>query len=159
MNWLQILSNTASSIISPATIAYALAALGLAVHFGYAGLLNMGIAGFMAMGAYGYAISILTFGFPWYVGVLVGILASLGVPLFFGFPTLRLRGDHLAILTIAAAEVVRLLCLTSACDPVAGSADGLTGYHGEFRAMNPIPAGSYGFGPWTYNEVGWWVRI
>ena len=47
--------------------------LGLAVHFGYAGLLNMGIAGFMALGAYGYAISILTFGFPWWGGVLVGL--------------------------------------------------------------------------------------
>ena len=57
MDWLQILSNTASSIISPATLGYALAALGLAVHFGYAGLINMGIAGFMAIGAYGYAIA------------------------------------------------------------------------------------------------------
>ena len=45
MDWLQILSNTASSILSPATIGYALAALGLAVHFGYTGLINMGIAG------------------------------------------------------------------------------------------------------------------
>ncbi|PZU40201.1 MAG: branched-chain amino acid ABC transporter permease, partial [Microbacterium sp.] len=57
MDWLQILSNSASSIISPATLGYALAALGLAVHFGYTGLINMGIAGFMAVGAYGYAIS------------------------------------------------------------------------------------------------------
>ena len=61
MDWLQILSNSASSILSPATMAYALAALGLAVHFGFAGLINMGIAGFVALGAYGYAISILTF--------------------------------------------------------------------------------------------------
>ncbi|MEQ1735579.1 MAG: branched-chain amino acid ABC transporter permease, partial [Rhodoglobus sp.] len=68
MDWLQILSNSASSILSPATMAYALAALGLAVHFGFAGLINMGIAGFMALGAYGYAISILTFGFPWWGG-------------------------------------------------------------------------------------------
>ncbi len=159
MDWTQILSNTASSIISPATIAYALAALGLAVHFGYAGLLNMGIAGFMALGAYGYAISILTFGFPWWGGVIVGIVAALVFALILGIPTLRLRGDYLAIVTIAAAEVVRLMFLTSAFDDVTGSADGLTGYHSEFRATNPIPPGSYGFGPWTYNEIGWWVRI
>ncbi|MCP6297303.1 hypothetical protein NL457_29195, partial [Klebsiella pneumoniae] len=76
MDWLQILSNTASSIIGPATIAYALAAIGLSVHFGYAGLINMGIAGFMAIGAYGYAISILTFDFPWWAGILVGIVGS-----------------------------------------------------------------------------------
>ena len=159
MDWLQILSNTASSIISPATMAYALAALGLAVHFGYAGLLNMGIAGFMALGAYGYAISILTFGFPWWAGVLVGISAALLFALILGIPTLRLRGDYLAIVTIAAAEVVRLTFLTSAFDDVTGSADGLSGYHTEFRANNPLPQGTYGFGPWTYNEVGWWVRI
>jgi len=119
----------------------------------------MGIAGFMALGAYGYAISILTFGFPWYVGVLVGIVAALVFALILGIPTLRLRGDYLAIVTIAAAEVVRLLFLTSAFDDVTGSADGLSGYHTDFRGTNPIPQGSYGFGPWVYNEIGWWVRI
>ena len=124
MDWIQILVNTASSIISPVTIAYALAAIGLSVHFGFAGLLNMGIAGFMAMGAYGYAISILTFGFPWWGGVLVGLAAGMLFALILGIPTLRLRGDYLAIVTIAAAEVVRLLFLTSAFDPVTGSADG-----------------------------------
>jgi branched-chain amino acid transport system permease protein len=159
MDWLQILSNSASSILSPATMAYALAALGLAVHFGFAGLINFGIAGFMALGAYGYAISILTFGFPWWGGVLVGIAASALFALVLGIPTLRLRGDYLAIVTIAAAEVVRLLFLTSAFDPVTGSADGLSGYHTSFRAANPIPDGTYGFGPWTYNANDWWVRI
>src|SRR6187551_3521382 len=159
MDWLQILSNSASSILSPATIGYALAALGLAVHFGYAGLINMGIAGFMAIGAYGYAISILSFDFPWWAGVLVGMGAAAIFALILGIPTLRLRGDYLAIVTIAAAEVVRLLFLTTTFDAVTGSADGLSGYHTSFRASNPIPAGTYGFGPFTYNNVDWWVRI
>jgi neutral amino acid transport system permease protein len=159
MDWISILNNTASSIISPATLAYALAALGLAVHFGYAGLLNMGIAGFMALGAYGYAISILTFGLPWWAGALIGMAAAAVFALVLGIPTLRLRGDYLAIVTIAAAEVLRLLFLTTAFDDVTGSADGLSGYHGSFRAANPLPEGTYGFGPWEYNEVGWWVRI
>lgn len=159
MDLLQILSNTASSILSPATIGYALAALGLAVHFGYAGLINMGIAGFMAIGAYGYAISILTFGFPWWAGALVGLAGAAVFALILGIPTLRLRGDYLAIVTIAAAEVVRLLFLTTAFDDVTGSADGLSGYHASFRGSNPIPPGEYGFGPWIYNETQWWVRI
>src|SRR3954469_18224485 len=159
MDWLQIFSNSASSILSPATMAYALAALGLAIHFGFAGLLNMGIAGFMAIGAYGYAISILQFDAPWWVGVLVGLGGSVIFSLILGIPTLRLRGDYLAIVTIAAAEVVRLLFLTSAFDSVTGSADGLSGYREDFLASNPIPPGSYGFGPWVFNEVGWWVRI
>jgi len=159
MDLLQILSNTLSSILGPATIGYALAALGLAVHFGYTGLLNMGIAAFMAIGAYGYAISILTFGLPWWAGILVGILASIVFALVLGIPTLRLRGDYLAIVTIAAAEVVRLLFLTNVSDPITGSADGLSGYHDSFRAANPIPDGTYGLGPWIYNANGWWVRL
>jgi ABC-type branched-subunit amino acid transport system permease subunit len=159
MDILQILSNTASSLIAPATIGYALAALGLALHFGFTGLLNMGIAAFMAIGAYGYAISILTFGFPWWGGMLVGIGGSLVFALILGIPTLRLRGDYLAIVTIAAAEVVRLLFLTTTFDKYTGSADGLSGYHESFRSFNPIPEGTYGFGPWVYNENGWWVRI
>ncbi|HTL40833.1 MAG TPA: branched-chain amino acid ABC transporter permease [Pseudolysinimonas sp.] len=159
MDWLQILNNSVSSIISPATIAYALAALGLAVHFGYAGLLNMGIAGFMALGAYGYAISILTFNFPWWLAALVGMAAAALFAVILGIPTLRLRGDYLAIVTIAAAEVVRLLFLTTTFDAVTGSADGLSGYHSSFRASNPIPQGTYGFGPFEFNNVQWWVRI
>jgi len=159
MDWLQILSNTASSILSPATIGYALAALGLAVHFGYAGLLNMGIAGFMAIGAYGYAISILSFDLPWWLGALIGLAASAVFALILGVPTLRLRGDYLAIVTIAAAEVVRLLFLTTAFDDITGSADGLSGYHGSFREANVIPEGTYGIGPWTYSANDWWVRI
>jgi len=159
MDWGQILNNTASSIISPATLAYALAALGLAVHFGYAGLLNMGIAGFMALGAYGYAIGILTFGLPWWGAALLGMAAAAVFALILGIPTLRLRGDYLAIVTIAAAEVLRLLFLTTTFDEYTGSADGLSGYHGSFREANPIPTGTYGFGPFMYNEIGWWVRI
>ncbi len=159
MDWLQILSNTLTSILAPVTIAYALAAVGLAVHFGYTGLLNMGIAAYMAIGAYGYAISILTFGMPWWAGILIGMGASVIFSLILGIPTLRLRGDYLAIVTIAAAEVIRLLFLTTAFDPVTGSADGLSGYHTSFRDANPIPPGTYGFGPWVFNEIDWWVRI
>ena len=159
MDLLQILSNSASSILSPATIGYALAALGLAVHFGYTGLINMGIAGFMAIGAYGYAIGVLTFGLEWWVAAIAGLVASAIFAVILGIPTLRLRGDYLAIVTIAAAEVVRLLFLTTAFDEYTGSADGLSGYHSSFRASNPLPQGTYGFGPFTYNETQWWVRI
>ena len=63
-----ILSSAAGELFSPTTAAYALAALGLAVHFGYSGLLNFGQAGFMAVGAYGFAISTLTFQVPFFVG-------------------------------------------------------------------------------------------
>jgi ABC-type branched-subunit amino acid transport system permease subunit len=159
MDWSAILSNTAQGFLSPATMAFALAALGLALHFGFAGLLNFGIAGFMAIGAYGYAISILTFGFEWWQGVLVSLVASVVFALILGIPTLRLRGDYLAIVTIAAAEILRLLFLTNAFVDVTGSADGLSGYHNSFRAANPFPVGDYGFGPWTYNNNEMWVLV
>ena len=159
MDWGAALSNTAGWLISPTTIAYALAAVGLSVHFGYAGLLNFGMAGFMALGGYGYAISILSFGLPWWAGILVGIAVSVVFALILGIPTLRLRADYLAIVTIAAAEIVRLLFTTQVFDEFTNSADGLGGYHAGFRAANPIPEGDYGFGPWVYNETQWWVRI
>lgn len=157
---MQILSNTLAQILAPATFGYALAAIGLSVHFGFAGLLNMGVAGFMAVGAYGFAISILTFGLPWGVAALLGLIASCLFAIVLGIPTLRLRGDYLAIVTIAAAEVLRLLFLTTVWRPVTGSADGLFNYQQGFRgANNPLPSGTYGLGPWTYTSDQWWVII
>lgn len=159
MDFGNIFGNTASYLLSPTTIAYALAATGLAVHFGYGGLLNFGMAAFMAVGGYGYAISILSFGFPWWAGVFVGVLAGALFALVLGIPTLRLRADYLAIATIATAEVVRLLFLTELFREWTNSAGGLSGYHQSFRDMNPFPPGTYGFGPWTYNENDLWVRV
>ena len=79
--------------------------------------------------------------------------------LILGIPTLRLRADYLAIVTIAAAEIVRLLFTTQVFDEWTNSADGLGGYHAGFRAANPFPPGQYGWGPWTFNETGLWVRV
>ncbi|MBW1638991.1 MULTISPECIES: branched-chain amino acid ABC transporter permease [Microbacterium] len=159
MDFGSIFGNTASYLFSPVTIAYALAATGLAVHFGYAGLLNFGMAAFMAVGGYGYAISVLSFGLPWWLGMLIGLLGGAVFALILGIPTLRLRADYLAIATIAAGEIVRLLFTTQLFDQWTNSADGLAGYHGGFRGANPIPPGTYGFGPWTYNETDLWNRV
>jgi neutral amino acid transport system permease protein len=159
IDWTQIFSNAAQELISPVTAAYALAALGLAVHFGYTGLLNFGQAGFMALGAYGYAISVLSFNLPVWAAVLVGIGASIVFALILGIPTLRLRADYLAIVTIAAAEILRLVFTTNTFDALTGSASGLQGYKGGFADLNPIPEGTYGFGPFVYNEYDWWIRI
>ena len=161
MDWGSILNNTLAGLLTPTILAFALAALGLAMHFGFAGLLNFGIAGFLAVGAYGYAISVLTFGLPWWAGMLMGVAASVVFALIMGIPTLRLRGDYLAIVTIAAAEILRLLFLTTAFEPVTGSADGLFGYNtsGGFADANPFPVGNYGWGPWTYNEQTLWMLV
>ena len=159
MDFGQIINLSLGYLFSPVTIAYALAAVGLAVHFGYAGLLNFGMAGFMAIGAYGYAISILSFGLPWWVGILVGLAGATVFAIILGIPTLRLRADYLAIVTIAAAEIVRLLFTTQVFDEWTNSADGLGGYHAGFRGANPFPPGTYGFGPWVYTADQLWVRV
>ncbi|WP_065570872.1 branched-chain amino acid ABC transporter permease [Microbacterium oleivorans] len=159
MDWGAIVGNTLSYLLSPITIAYALAATGLAVHFGYAGLLNFGMAGFMALGGYGYAISVLSFGLPWWLGMIIGLLLAAVFALVLGIPTLRLRADYLAIVTIAAAEIVRLLFTTQVFDEYTNSADGLGNYHAGFRDANPFPDGTYGFGPWTFNADGLWIRV
>ncbi|MEV8273737.1 branched-chain amino acid ABC transporter permease [Microbacterium sp. NPDC077184] len=159
MDFGQIINLSLGYIFSPVTLAYALAAVGLAVHFGYAGLLNFGMAGFMAIGAYGYAISILSFNLPWWVGILIGCVGAMIFALILGIPTLRLRADYLAIVTIAAAEIVRLLFTTQVFDEYTNSADGLGGYHAGFRGANPFPPGTYGFGPFTYSADQLWVRV
>ena len=159
MDFGQIINLSLGYLLSPVTIAYALAAVGLAVHFGYAGLLNFGVAGFMAIGAYGYAISILSFGLPWWLGILIGMIGAAIFAVILGIPTLRLRADYLAIVTIAAAEIVRLLFTTQVFDEWTNSADGLGGYHAGFRGANPFPEGTYGFGPWVYTADQLWVRV
>ena len=157
MDWASILSNTLSYLLSPVTIAYALAATGLAVHFGYAGLLNFGMAGFMALGAYGYAIGILTFGLPWYLAMLLGLVLAAIFAVILGVPTLRLRADYLAIVTIAAAEIVRLLFTTQVFDEWTNSADGLGNYNGSFQSSNPFPMLPTGelFVVWSLMKSPW----
>src|ERR687889_1434256 len=150
-----ILASAATELFSPTTAAYALAALGLAVHFGYSGLLNFGQAGFMAVGAYGFAISTLTFGVPFFVGLLIAVVCSVLFALVLGIPTLRLRADYLAIVTIAAAEIVRYIVTTNQLTSVTGSANGLAAFEGGFYSMNPFPEGSY-FG---MNSRDFFIRV
>jgi neutral amino acid transport system permease protein len=159
MDWGTILGNAAGELISPTTAAYALAAIGLSVHFGYAGLLNFGQAGFMAIGAYAFAITTLELGFPVWLSILFAILASVIFAFILGIPTLRLRADYLAIVTIAAAEIVRYVVSTVGLTDITGGSQGLSGFNRGFQDLNPIPDGTYGFGPWVYSADQWWVRI
>jgi neutral amino acid transport system permease protein len=156
MDFASILSSAFGELMSPTTAAYALASLGLAVHFGYSGLLNFGQAGFMAVGAYGFAISTLTFKAPFFLALLVAVVASALFALILGIPTLRLRADYLAIVTIAAAEIVRYLVTTNGWTAVTGSANGLAAFEGGFFEMNPFPPGTYAMG---MNNRDFFIRV
>lgn len=159
MDWGAIFGNAAVELISPTTAAYALAALGLAIHFGFTGLLNFGQAGFMLLGAYGYAIPALRLGWPFWACVLTALAASVIFALILGIPTLRLRADYLAIVTIAAAEVLRLIFTTNEFQAVTGSANGLSEYQGDLLLLNPFPPGRYGFGPFIFDNRVWFFLV
>jgi branched-chain amino acid transport system permease protein len=90
---------------------YVMLGWGLNIVVGLAGLLDLGYVAFYAVGAYSYALLAKTFGLTfWILLPLAGTLASFwGILL--GFPVLRLRGDYLAIVTLAFGEIMRLILI------------------------------------------------
>ena len=90
---------------------YMMLGWGLNIVVGLAGLLDLGYVAFYAVGAYSYALLAKTFGLTfWILLPLAGILSSFwGILL--GFPVLRLRGDYLAIVTLAFGEIIRLILI------------------------------------------------
>ena len=142
MDFLFITQQTLSATIGVNTIIFALAAIGLNMHFGYTGLLNFGQAGFLAIGAYSVAVPVISFGLPLWVAFLIGIVNSVIFALILGIPTLRLRADYLAIVTIASAEIVRQIARSATFNSTLGGSDGITGKFGEeFFALNPFKSG------------------
>jgi branched-chain amino acid transport system permease protein len=89
---------------------FAILALGLNVISGLCGLLNLGIAGFMAIGVYTFGI-LTSEVYPFQIGFLPGVVTAMFTAgfagLLIGVPTLRLRGDYLAIVTLAFGEIVQ----------------------------------------------------
>lgn len=163
IDWGFIFEQVVNQSVGLNAVVFALAAIGLNVHFGYAGLLNFGQVGFVAMGAYGMAISVTLWDTNAFVAVLVGVIFALIFALILGIPTLRLRADYLAIVTIASAEIIRLMARSTPMRGITRGAEGLNEFIGPFRAFSPFnPSLSYGFGPflWRGNQffailVGW----
>jgi|RhiMetdeSRZDD1v2_1073273.scaffolds.fasta_scaffold36505_4 ABC-type branched-subunit amino acid transport system permease subunit len=86
-------------------------ALGLQLQFGFTGLLNFGQVAFMAIGAYTMAILVVTVEMPMWAAAPIAIAVAAAFGLLIGLPTLRLRADYLAIVTIAFGEIVRYIAL------------------------------------------------
>lgn len=154
-----ILSGAFLAAFGPTAAGYALAAVGLNVHFGYTGLLNFGQVAFMLVGAYGMAISVSVFGLSLLAGVLIGVACAVVLALLLGAPTLRLRSDYLAIATIAAGEILRIFYRSSYAEPVTGGVYGLQQFAEAFYALNPIPQGRYGLGAALFSSRDLWVMI
>ncbi|MUV57870.1 branched-chain amino acid transport system permease protein [Halogeometricum rufum] len=104
---------------------FAMLALALNLHWGYTGLFNIGIVGFMAIGIYvmalvskplyeaGGAAQVGGLGLPLIVGIVAGMAAAALLGLVVALPALRLRADYLAIVTIAMSEIIRFSLLSN----------------------------------------------
>ena len=124
---------------------YGLSAIGLNVHFGWTGLLNFGHASFMGVGAYvtlllmphaaGREGEITSTGLPFILALIIGILSAALFGLLLGLPAIRLRGDYLAIVTIAAAEIFRLLVRD--LESITGGVYGIINYTENLQKYRP----------------------
>ncbi|WP_129113354.1 branched-chain amino acid ABC transporter permease [Halegenticoccus tardaugens] len=131
---------------------YALLALALNLQWGYAGLFNIGVAGFMAVGVYTMAMltaptdpaagGIPGLGLPLPVGVVGGMVAAAVVGAIAALPALRLKADYLAIVTLALSEIIRIVynSTTLRTFSVAGTELGTGGSQGLPLPTNPINA-------------------
>jgi branched-chain amino acid transport system permease protein len=133
--------------LSILVLTYVMLGWGLNVVVGLAGLLDLGYVAFYAVGAYSYALLATTFELSFWICLpLAGILAAFwGVLL--GFPVLRLRGDYLAIVTLAFGEIIRLVLIN--WQTVTGGPNGITG----------IPRPSFFGIPFNASEEGFAARF
>ena len=127
-----------------AAAAYALSAIGLNLQFGYTGLVNLGHIASMLVGAYGTAI-VVDAGGSLLLGVLVGLASAVVLGLVWGLPTLRLRADYLAIVTLSGAEILRYVVRSQWADSLTASVYGIQRFADVFYDWNPFGEGSYGF--------------
>jgi branched-chain amino acid transport system permease protein len=126
---------------------YTIFALGLQLQFGFAGLLNFGQVAFMAVGAYTMAILVVKEGWSTWLAAPLGIAAAAVAGLLLGLPSLRLRSDYFAIVTIAFSEIVRY---------VATNEDSLTGGSQGTIALGKVGSASQYNGQWTRLQS--WVQ-
>jgi neutral amino acid transport system permease protein len=138
VDWQLILSVSLTTALGAQATVFALAAIGLNVHFGYTGLVNFGQVGFVAVGAYTVAMGVDTFGFSFWFCLFLVLIAGTTLALILGVPTLRLRADYLAIVTIASGEIIRLVLRGAAFRETTGGAAGIQNFAGDFFAVSPF---------------------
>lgn len=98
-----------AGVLADQVVIFVLAALGLNVVVGWCGLLDLGYVGFYAVGAYVTAVlGSLHANLPWLVCLPIAVMMSMLAGVILGTPTLRLRGDYLAIVTLGFGEIIRI---------------------------------------------------
>lgn len=109
---------------------YAIFALGLQLNVGFTGLVNLGQAGFMAIGAYAVGMLVVDAGWSLLLALPAAILVAIAAGALVGLPTLRLRADYFGVVTIAFSEITRYTLQNAA---FAGGNQGVLGYDGGWR--------------------------
>ena len=109
---------------------YALMALGVNVMWGFAGMVNLGLVGFFAVGAYTSAL-LTRAGSPIAVGMLAAAVLASAVGVLVSLVTVRLRGDYLAIVTLGFAETIRIVASNAIW--LTNGTDGISGIPGPYR--------------------------
>jgi branched-chain amino acid transport system permease protein len=120
-------------LIAMATFAcfYALMALGLNLVWGMAGMINLGLVGFFAFGAYVSALATKRGGVPMVLGVAGALVLTAAAGAVMALVTARLRGDYLAIITLGFSEVVRITASNEIW--LTNGTDGISGIPGPWR--------------------------
>ncbi|WP_324354600.1 high-affinity branched-chain amino acid ABC transporter permease LivM [Methyloceanibacter sp.] len=106
-------------------LTYVMLGWGLNIVVGLAGLLDLGYVAFYAVGAYTFALLATHFGLGFWIGLPIAGAAAALWGIILGFPVLRLRGDYLAIVTLAFGEIVRIILLN--WTEVTGGPNGIAG--------------------------------
>lgn len=154
-----VFAQSITQALGVTAIIYCLAAIGLNIQFGYTGLLNFGQVAFVTVGAYSIGVVVVTMGLSLWLAIPIALLASVILALILGIPTLRLRADYLAIVTIAASELLRLVVRSIALRDIFGGVNGINGKIGEqFHALNPLPA-DFVMPYLTFSRQDAWVVI
>src|SRR5262245_21963056 len=135
---MQIFEDGLRSSLGLVAAVFALTAIGINLQFGYTGLANYGQVGFLLVGAYGTAIAVDKWNLSLWLAFLVRVGASVLLGSSLGIPTLRLRADYLAIVTVSAAEILRIIANSRAAQDVTGGPQGIGGFAGAFYRLNPF---------------------
>ncbi|TQK62679.1 branched-chain amino acid transport system permease protein [Brevibacillus sp. AG162] len=121
---LPFLSNNYWLDVATLALFYVVLAQGLNVVVGFAGLLDLGYAAFFAVGAYTTGILMTVYQWSFWLTLPVSMLFAAMVGVIIGAPTLRLRSDYLAIVTLGFGEIIRILAINLT---ITGSASGIYG--------------------------------
>ena len=134
------------NVLTDQIMMFILVALGLNVVVGFAGLLDLGYVGFYAVGAYTTAVVTSgQFTLPWIAALPLSVIMAMIAGVILGTPTLRLRGDYLAIVTLGFGEIIRI---------TANNSDWLGGPRGISKIARPPSIGPLEFG--VLNAKPYW---